>query len=58
MVSDDNVHAARVGVINGFIRGDARIASDDELCAIINDRLENSRCERRDSLCRELECNK
>jgi len=40
MVGDDDVHAARVGIVNGFVGGDACVAGDDQLCAVINDWLE------------------
>ncbi|MBV6467733.1 MAG: hypothetical protein PGMFKBFP_03103 [Anaerolineales bacterium] len=40
MVGDDHVHAARVGVVNRRVRGDARVAGDDERRAVVNDGLE------------------
>ena len=40
MVCDDHVHAARVGIINRFMRSDTRVACDDELGPVINDRTQ------------------
>ncbi len=40
MVSDDDLHAARVGIVYGCVRGDACITSEQQLSAAINDRFE------------------
>ena len=40
MVGDDHVHAARVGVIDGSMSGNAGIAGEDQGSAILDDRLE------------------
>ena len=40
MVGDEDIHAARVAVVNGIVGGDARIAGDEEFDAAIEDRRE------------------
>ena len=38
MIGDDNIHAARVGVLNRFVGGDARVAGDEEFDSAIENR--------------------
>ena len=40
MVGDDHIRAARVGVVNGFVRSDSSVTGDDQLRAVIKDRFE------------------
>src|SRR3972149_1565137 len=40
MVCDNHIRAARVGIVNCFVRGDSCIAADDEFGTMINNRLE------------------
>ncbi len=41
MVGNDHVHAARAGVVYGLVSGDARVAGEQELRAVVEDRLES-----------------
>src|SRR5687768_4879602 len=41
MIGDDHVEAARVGVVYGFVGGDASVARDNELRAVLDDGLES-----------------
>src|SRR5512143_3661648 len=40
MVCDDHVDAAGIGVVDGFIGGNAGVAGEDEFGAAVDDRLE------------------
>src|SRR5688500_19478252 len=39
MISDHYIQAARIGIVYGFVRGNARVTGDDQFCAIINNGL-------------------
>src|SRR5688572_9731557 len=39
MICDDYIHAARVSIVYGFVRSNARITGEDQFCAMINNWL-------------------